>query len=325
MSASDSFTLAAIQAAPHFFDRDASCEKACRLIQEAAGKGADLAAFGETWLPGYPFFLSSSGSSVSDAREAYLESAVEIPSPTSNRLCQAAGDAGIDVAIGIVERDANTLGTTYCTLLFIGADGRILGRHRKLKPTGSERTVWGEGDGSSLRTYQRPYGRIGGLNCWEHVMMLPGYALIAQGIQIHVATWPFPRALELYGGLLLTQALALQGRCYAIAVTGFMIPENVPEQLRELDGVAARTKSTRGSCIIDPSANVLAEAPAEDEAIIIAQGSLETIRKLKTGIDIAGHYSRPDVLQLVVNRRQLDRAVFSDPSEATAVTPSDAG
>ena len=154
------FTLAAIQAAPVYLDREASTEKACHLIKEAGQKGADLAAFGETGLPGYPFFTKYPTCSQlwNQARTAYLVNGVEIPSPTTDRLCEAAREASIDVVIGLVELDAQTRSTVYCTLLFIGREGQILGRHRKLKPTLGERMVWGEGDGMGLVVHQREYG-----------------------------------------------------------------------------------------------------------------------------------------------------------------------
>ena len=182
------FKLAAIQAAPVYFDRGASAKKASQLIQEAGARGATLAAFGESWLPGYPFFVW--GSATKSMAAEYLANAVEIPSATTDQVCEAARQANLDVVIGVAERDAQTQGTVYCTLLFIGSDGTILGRHRKLKPTHRERTAWGEGDGSTLVVYERPYGRISGLNCWEHNMVLPGYALMSQGTQIHIAAWP---------------------------------------------------------------------------------------------------------------------------------------
>ena len=142
------------------------------MIQSAGEKGATIAAFGETWLPSYPFFIW--GTPTTAILAEYLASGVEIPSATTDQLCEAAHKADIDVVIGVVERDAQTKGTLYCTLLFIGNEGTILGRHRKLKPTYRERTAWGEGDGSSLTVYERPYGKISGLNCWEHNMVLPG-------------------------------------------------------------------------------------------------------------------------------------------------------
>jgi nitrilase len=166
MSCNERFKLAAIQAAPVMFDREASTEKACRLIRQAGAMGATIAAFGETWLGGYPFFVfAETRPKAWQAIAEYLANAVEIPGPTTDQLCEAAKIAGIDVAIGVVERDAMTAGTVYCTLLFIGGEGKILGRHRKIKPTFHERSVWGDGDAVGLRTYQRPYGRISGLNC----------------------------------------------------------------------------------------------------------------------------------------------------------------
>jgi nitrilase len=319
MTSFPEFTLAAIQAAPIFLNRSASAEKACQLIEEAAQKGATLAAFGESWLPGYPWWLwSGSETEIREARLAYLDSGVEIPSPTTDRLCQAAGDAGIDVVVGIAERDPNTRGTMYCTLLFIGREGRILGRHRKLKPTYLERTVWGEGNGSSLRTYERPYGRISGLNCFEHGMMLPGYALVAQGTQIHVAVWPFGGSRL---GNVLSAALAVQGSCYVIAVGAAWKKETLPEELSGFDKPWGKDPGPF-SHIIEPGGKILVSLDKTDEeAIIIAQGSQDVVMQHKLEFDIAGHYSRPDVLRLHINQRPLANLVdteFPDQSELTA-------
>jgi nitrilase len=155
LTAKHAFKLAAIQAAPIFFDREASTEKACRLIKEAGAIGATIAAFGETWLPGYPFFIYAQTQPLTfKALAEYIANAVEIPSPTTEKLCAAAKSAGVDVVIGIVERDRATQGTVYCTLLFIGLDGSILGRHRKIKPTFVERAAWGEGDAQGLRVHE---------------------------------------------------------------------------------------------------------------------------------------------------------------------------
>ena len=307
------FTLAAVQAAPVYFDREASTDKACRLIAEASQAGADLAAFGETWLPGYPFFAFAAPSALWwQAAAEYLANAVEIPSPTTDRLCAAAKQAGINVVIGIVELDARTRGTTYCTLLFIGREGKILGRHRKLKPTFNERSVWGEGDALGLVVHERPYGRISGLNCWEHNIVLPGYALMAQGTQIHVAAWPgrepdpvpAPPVSVWSRQILLSRAFASQAGAYVIAAAGMRRIEDVPERYRELSPI----DYTGDSCIIDPRGEIIA-GPVRGETILTARGSLKAVLAAKVACDVGGHYSRPDILQLLVNRQPLERLV----------------
>ena len=292
------FKLAAIQAAPVYFDLEASTQKACDLIRRAGDEGASIAAFSETWLPGYPFFVWDS--STEEMSAEYIANAVEVPSNTTQRLCEAARTANIDVVIGIAERDNRTQGTVYCTLLFISNEGAILGRHRKLKPTNRERTVWGEGDGSSLTVYQRPYGRISGLNCWEHNMVLPGYALMALGTQIHIASWP-GGADSRHGYL--SRAFASQAAAYVIDVGATLSPDLVPEKYRAL-----AYEQPGESCIIDPHGEIIA-GPAQGETILVAEGSMKDIYKAKAFCDVAGHYSRPDVFQLLVNKEQRQQVV----------------
>jgi len=318
------FTLAAIQAAPVYFDREASTAKACQLIEQAAQKGADFAAFGETWLPGYPFFhrLPISSPLWNQAVAAYLANGVEIPSPTTDLLCKAARRAGVDVAIGLVELDARTRGTVYCTLLFIGREGNILGRHRKLKPTLAERMFWGEGDGVGLAVYERQYGRISGLSCGEHTMLLPAYALMAQGTQIHVAAWPFPRHVSESSpvkGLLMSRAFAVQGCCYVIAVSNQLGPDDVPEPYRDHLRERGDDQGEGGSCIIAPGGDVIAAAPPDEETILIATVSLEAVLQFKAVIDVGAHYSRPDVLQLHIDRRPFEPII--DRSRSDSIEP----
>ena len=303
------FTVAVAQASPIVFNREASADKACQLIAEAAQKGAQLVAFGETWLPGYPAFAGGRHSELWwDAAAEYLENAVEIPSPTTDRLCAAARQAGIDVVIGVAERDRQTQGTIYCTLLFISSEGHILNRHRKLKPTFIERTVWGEGDAVGLQVHERPYGRISGLNCWEHNMVLPGYALMSQGTQIHIAAWPgmepkqAPTTPIWERQLLLSRAFASQGSCYVLLAAGIRLPECVPERFREISYFPI----TGDSCIIDPRGEVIA-GPAVGETILTARISMKEVRKAKIVMDAGGHYSRPDIFQLLVNRQPRQR------------------
>ncbi len=306
------FKLAAVQAAPIYFDPTASTKKACTFIQNAGAKGASLVAFSECWLPGYPFFVWGEYAATHALAPEYLASAVEIPSATTDQLCETAHQANIDVVIGVAERDARSRGTVYCTLLFISNEGEIIGSHRKLKPTHRERTAWGEGDGSSLVIYERHYGRVSGLNCWEHNMVLPGYALMDQGTQIHIAAWP---GMSTSRHLFLSQAFASQAAAYVIDVGGLLAPEHltssvrkvIDENLGEVAEIVAEGYAGE-SCIIDPIGRVIAE-PLEGEAILIADCSEEQIFLAKAECDVAGHYSRPDVFQLRANRGPHRRVV----------------
>ncbi len=299
--------LAAIQAAPVHFDREASTDKACALIAEAGRLGADVAAFGESWLPGYPLFAFSAPSATRwRASSSYLAAAVLVPGRETERLCIAARRARIDVVIGIVELDSRTLGTTYATLLFIGRDGTLLGKHRKLKPTFHERTAWGDGDADGLVVYPRSYGRLSGLNCWEHQMMLPGYVLASQGTQVHVAAWP-GRELEMAPEpptalwprqTLLSRAFASQAAAYVICAAGINRRDDYPEEFREL----VTFESNGGSCIIDPRGEIIAGPVVDREVILTAPMSTPLARSAKAAVDIGAHYARPDIFSLSVHR-----------------------
>lgn len=297
------FRLAAVQAAPVLLDPAASTEKACGLILDAGRGGADVAAFGECWLPGYPFFVEARVDALYwEASGAYLAGAVTVPGPETDALCAAAKDAGIDVVIGVAERDPRTGGSVYATLVFISREGDLLGRHRKLKPTHAERNIWSDGDAAGLRVYRRDYGRLGGLNCWEHQMMLPGYALAAQGVQVHVAAWPGAEPAAAPEGnycwarqTLLSRAFASQAAAYVICVAGIRLPEHVPERFRPL----CDWWHTGQSVIIDPRGEIVA-GPLDGEGILYADGSRDVIARQKAAVDIAGHYARPDIFEFSI-------------------------
>jgi len=304
-----SFTVAAIQATAVTMDREASTEKACKLIAEAAAQDAKLAAFSEAWLPGYGGhgWIEMSGPDWWNFAADYNEQAVEVPSPTVDALCQAAKDANIDVVIGIVERDRRTRGTLYCSLLFIGREGEILGKHRKLKPTGGERVQWGEGRGHSIRVYDRGYAKISGLNCWEHFMPLSCFALMAQGTQVHIAAWPgrepaAPAAPEAMWPRqhLHSRAFASTGACYVLCVGGVRKTEDIPEKHGAFFG-----PYSGDSVIIDPRGEIIAGPLHNEEGILTAVVDPRLIRSAKAIVDCGGHYSRPDIFELRVEGRTI--------------------
>jgi predicted amidohydrolase len=286
LAVDENVRVAVIQAAPVTGDRGGSTDKAIGLIADAGERGARLAVFGETWLPGYPRFAAEGFLPAVMGAGDYLDQAVVIGDETTDRLCEAARAAEIDVVIGIVERDPETLGSVYCTALFIGAEGQVLGRHRKLKPTMYERMVWADGDASGLRVHQRPYGRISALNCWEHNIVLPGYVLMSEGTEIHIALWPGgPDALT--RAHLLSRAFASQAACHVLSVGGCD---------------PAAVDKTGHSVVIDPSGEII-NGPIIGEQTLIADLQAVPLRTAKMICDVAGSYSRRDLFEVRVDRR----------------------
>ena len=307
------YVAASVQAAPVFLDRDATVEKACELIGEAGRAGARLILFPETWIPTYPFWHTSASVFSGELFTRLWKNAVEIPSPTTDRLAMAAADAGAYVVMGINERDRASRGTLYNTMLWLSSDGEVEHHHRKLVPTFTERTIWGFGDGSDLSLLQTPLGRLGGLICWEHQMTLAKYALYAQGEQVHVSQWP---AYTMQNDHIDfgTRQYAFEGACFVVSACGVVPDGAMPRELQD-----STRPANGGSAIIAPDGSYLAGPVYDSEEILYAEIDLERCIREKHSRDVAGHYARPDVLQLVVNARPKPAATFVRAGEAMAL------
>lgn len=296
--------LVAVQAASSFFDKADGLARAEHFIDEAASESPDLIAFGESWLPGYPFFVDSPLSALWwDAAAELLANGITVPGPETDALCRAARRAKSDLVIGVNELEPRTKATLYCTLLFISRDGEILGRHRKIKPTHHERSVWGDGDVKGLKPHPRPYGHLTGLNCWEHNAVLPGFALMAQGSDVHVAAWPgrepetAPSEPVWARQLLLSRAFASQSGAWVICSAGLRRKQDVPGRYHDL----VLFEHNGGSAIIDPRGEIVAGPLIGEEGLLVVEADLSLGRKCKVASDPAGHYSRPDLFRLEVD------------------------
>jgi nitrilase len=301
------FIAAAVQAAPVFLDRDATVERAVRLIEEASGEGARIVTFPEAWIPGYPSWIYHAAEwdePRSKRTFARLQrNALQVPSPATDALCRAARAAKAQVVIGIHEQDADySLGTIYNSLLFISDQGEILGAHRKLMPTHAERIVWGQGDGSTLHVFDTPFGRLGGLICWEHWMPLTRFAMHAKGEQVHVAAWPDADDVH----QLASRHYAFEGRCYVLCVGSYATARDLPAdfELAQAMGLTGDDELlVGGSGIIGPDGSWIAEPVSGREAIVYGEIDLGRIAEEQQALDAAGHYNRPDVFSLTVDER----------------------
>jgi nitrilase len=308
------FKAAAVQAAPVFLDREATLDKACSLIAEAARAGATLIAFPEVFLPGYPYWIRLENPFRTMPFLVELaKNAVEVPSPTTVRLCKAARQAGAYVVIGVNERPQNTLGTLYNTNLVIGPEGDILLRHRKLMPTYAEKMVWGFGDGSSLRVLDTALGKLGTLICGENANPLARFALIAQGEQVHVSNYPALPGGD-PGGYDLGKEIELRGATHAFegkvfnVVVSAVIDESV---IAKVSDTQEKRRIMSGPCmsftgIFAPGGRLCsATAAPGEESIVYADCDIEAVIAPKLRHDVAGHYNRSDVLSLNLNRTPL--------------------
>lgn len=304
------FKAAAVQAAPVFLDKKATIEKACRLIFEASQNGARLIVFPEVYIPVYPYWLPQghhglSGPWVYSWRDL-LDNSVEIPSADTDILCQAAKAGGVYVVMGLNERDRLSQGTIYNTSLTISKDGQIMGHHRKLVPTSHERLYWGRGDGSGLRVFDTELGRLGSLICAEHLMVLPKYAMLSKGEQIHCALWPgWPGGR--HGGIkptidVTSRSYALEGQVWVIIASSYITKDMVPDDFPYKSSVT--WDSFGGSGIISPRGNYVAGPVYDEETIVYADIDMGEIPLAKGAVDSIGHYARWDVVNLNLSEEQ---------------------
>lgn len=323
------FKVAGVHAAPLFLDCEATAEKACALIAEAGAQGARLIVFPEAFLPGYPYWIWTH--TPRDGAPLFcelFENAVEVPGSITERIGEAARKAGIYVVMGMTERAGGSL---YNTLLYFDDQGQILGRHRKLQPTMAERIVWGRGDGSDLEVFDTAIGKIGGLICWEHTMDLARYALATEGEQIHIAAWPGISAVTNDPNAEIFNSVA-EAACkhHAVAAQTFVISVFTPVDQLVIDklGLADRpdmiTTGGGWTSIIGPNGQfIIGPHTGPEEKLLYAEIDFTDIIRAKYACDSIGHYARPDVLQLKINRKKQTVVEPMDPAVAGKSTGED--
>lgn len=322
----DKLVVALAQMAPVWFDRERTLEKVISRMIEASDAGANLVAFGEACVPGYPFWLEYSGITAfsSDFHKQfhaeYLQQAVCIERGDLDDVRETARKCKIAVYLGIIERPLDRGGkSVYASLVYIDADGEIRSVHRKLMPTYDERLTWAIGDGHGLRTHELGAFTVGGLNCWENWMPLARTALYAQGADLHVAVWPG----SVRNTKDITRFIALESRSYVASVSCLMRKSDLPDHLPGIETVkdnAPEFLADGGSCIAGPDGEWIVEPDVGEEKLIVAEIDHARVRGERQNFDPTGHYSRPDVLQLRVNRARQASAMFDDPSDQTLST-----
>ncbi|GAB1400902.1 carbon-nitrogen hydrolase family protein [Aminivibrio sp.] len=304
--------VAVVQAASVIMDKEGTLRKIEQLTEQAAGEGAKIVLFPEAFIPCYPRGLSF-GSIVGSRTQAgrkdwarYYRNSIDVPGAETGYLGALAAAHEIYLSIGVIEREGGTL---YCTLLYFGPDGSLLAKHRKLKPTGSERLIWGEGDGSTLSAVETPWGVMGGLICWENYMPLARTAIYSQNPSIYLA----PTADQREGWQCSMRHIALEGRCFVLSCNQFVTKDMYPEDLEGYSELKNQPDimSRGGSAVIDPLGNYVAGPVWDKEEILLADLDMEQVIEARYDFDVMGHYSRPDVLSLLVNEEEKRGVEYS--------------
>jgi len=302
MNKTRKFKIACVQATPVIFDLEKSVEKVITLTADAARLGCKLVVFPETFIPGYPAGLGFGtvfGSRTKAGREQfreYWQNSVEVPGIHTDKLAECAKENDLFLTVGVTERDKVNK-TLYCTLLYFGPDGSLLGKHRKLKPTAAERLVWGEGDGTTLCSFDTEIGKIGGLICWENYMPLARMAMYKKGVEIYLA--PTADSRDSWNASM--QHIAVEGRCYVVGCNQYFTKQDFPEHLQpELAKDRPEILSRGGSVIVSPLGEILAGPLYNEEGILTADVDLDELVCSRMDFDVTGHYSRDDVFEFSV-------------------------
>lgn len=296
------FKAGCVQATPSLFNKEETVNGMQTWVQKAAGEDVKLLIFPESYVPGYPAGLGFGtvvGSRTEKGRQQFRElweNSVEVPGPETDRIGEMAKTHEMFLVVGVTERDSISK-TLYCTLLYFGANGKLLGKHRKLKPTAAERLIWGQGDGSTLSTFDTELGVIGGLICWENYMPLARMAMYRKGIEIYAA--PTADARDSWTSTMIH--IAREGRCYVIGCNQIIRKQDYPNHLRrELAEDRPDMLSRGGSVIVSPMGEILAGPLYNEEGLLTAEFQHKTLIESKMDFDVIGHYSRDDLFSLSV-------------------------
>ena len=295
--------IAAAQLTPVFLNKEQTVHKACSAISEAGKNGAKLIVFPEAFISGYPdwvwLYAPYKSKELGDLYVKLVENAVSIPDDTTNRLCEAAKLANINVVMGLNERNTETSNSSlYNTMLFIDDKGEILGKHRKLMPTNCERLIWAQGNGSTLKSYDTSAGKLGGLICWGNFIPLARNAIYESGAQI-LASPTWDKSDDWLGSM---QHIAREGGLFVISNCMTLHIDDLPEDLKAIYPKDKEWISTGQSCIINPFGKVIAGPLNAEEGIIYADIDLQEIIVAKRRFDVVGHYARPDVFNFTINK-----------------------
>jgi nitrilase len=318
MASSDTLKIGLVQIAPIWLDRAKTLDKVAAYVADAAAQKCDLVTFGEALVPGYPFWVELTDGAVfnSPAQKqmyaTYVEQGVVIERGDLDALCKLCKQHQIAMYLGVMERAPDRGGhSLYCTLVYVNKLGEVKSVHRKLQPTYEERLVWAQGDGHGLVVHELGAFKVGGLNCYENWVPLARSALYVQGEDLHVSVWP--------GGLHntkdLTRFIAQESRSYVVAVSGLMRPQDIPLGTQFRDEMIAKRGeffANGGTALAAPNGDWVIEPQVGIEGLFTAEIDHATVRAERQNFDLAGHYARPDVAQLIVDRTRQSTAVFKD-------------